>query len=371
MAKLKTRKPTGNVPWPFILLEGEESAGKTYQAALLSASDKVGTVYWFDLAEGSADEYAAIEGADYEIIEHDGTYRDIYEQMQAVHDEARKAAIAGEPPVVLVLDSGSSLWKMLKKWTNQRATRSKKNAAILAQDPDAAIDVAMNLWNDAVDRWSDVIHLLQTFPGIAIMTARGKWITAIDGNGRPVVDRGRAVKEWKVEAQQYTPFDCSVWVRMKRDDPPQVIKARSLKMPVIPGKPLTIKDFTLEDLIFERLGCSTKTQPRQMTALAGDRVTAWLDKRAFDTLTGAEHIETLKGVWRAARDDQSLTRPERVAIQAKVEARVIEINEPKRDMGDKPPSDEDRLRAAAAQQNGNGDADADADGTVIGGQRAA
>ncbi|MFD6811895.1 hypothetical protein, partial [Streptomyces anthocyanicus] len=81
--KLKTRKPTGIVPWPLVLIEGEEGSGKSYSAAEFSASDLIGQTYWIDLAEGSADEYAAIEGADYEIVVHDGTYRDILEQIEA------------------------------------------------------------------------------------------------------------------------------------------------------------------------------------------------------------------------------------------------------------------------------------------------
>lgn len=95
--QLKTRKPTGIVPWPLLLIEGEEGAGKTYSAAQFSSSDHIGQMYWIDLDEGSADEYAAIEGANYLIIEHDGTYRDILEQVEAVHAEARRAAAAGEP----------------------------------------------------------------------------------------------------------------------------------------------------------------------------------------------------------------------------------------------------------------------------------
>ncbi|MGW1625783.1 hypothetical protein, partial [Streptomyces sp. NPDC002172] len=146
--KLKTRKPTGIVPWPLLLIEGEEGAGKTYCCAEFSASDRIGQMYWIDLAEGSADEYAAIPGADYEIIDHDGTYRDILEQVRAVHAEARRAALAGEPPVVLSIDSGTSLWRMLKTWTNDRARRGRSNAQRLQEDPDAAIDVGMNLWND-------------------------------------------------------------------------------------------------------------------------------------------------------------------------------------------------------------------------------
>lgn len=215
--KLKTRKPTGIVPWPLILVEGDEGAGKTYSAAEFSASKRIGQMYWIDLAEGSADEYAAIPGAKYLIIDHDGSYRDILEQIRAVYLEARRAAAAGEPPVVLSVDSGSSLWRMLKSWTNERARRSKSNAQRLQDDPDSSIDVGMNLWNDATERWLDVIHLLQTFPGIAIITARGKQITAIDDNGKPVTDnRGRVLKEWKVQAQKDLAFDSSVWVRMRR-----------------------------------------------------------------------------------------------------------------------------------------------------------
>ena len=39
---LRTRKPTGAVPWPCVLLEGEEKAGKTWALAELSGSERVG-----------------------------------------------------------------------------------------------------------------------------------------------------------------------------------------------------------------------------------------------------------------------------------------------------------------------------------------
>jgi hypothetical protein len=80
--------------------------------------------------------------------------------------------------VVLSVDASTALWRMLKTWTSERVRRGRRNAEVLAEDPDAAVDVGMNLWNDATDRWLDVIHLLQTFPGIAIVTARGKQVTA-------------------------------------------------------------------------------------------------------------------------------------------------------------------------------------------------
>ncbi|MFF3406675.1 AAA family ATPase [Streptomyces sp. NPDC002742] len=352
--KLKTRKPTGIVPWPLLLLEGEEGAGKTYSAAEFSASDRIGQMYWIDLAEGSADEYAAIPGADYAIIDHDGTYRDILEQIRAVYLEARRAAAAGEPPVVLSVDSGTALWRMLKTWTHERARRGNRNAKALQEDPDAAIDVGMNLWNDATERWLDIIHLLQTFPGIAIITARGKQITAIDDNGKPVTDgRGRALKEWKVQAQKDLAFDASVWVRMRRGQAPQVIKARSLRLRVEDGKPLDLPDFTIENLVFTRLGCSVESQPRQMPALVGDRVQAWLDEHDVVELRDVERLRELW--WEAAGDDTGLIRAEVVSIRAAIERKVAEVENPPTEMGHGPASDADRLRAVVERRAEEGD----------------
>ncbi|MFJ7422716.1 AAA family ATPase [Streptomyces uncialis] len=345
--KLKTRKPTGVVPWPLILIEGEESSGKTYSAASFSASDKIGQMYWIDLAEGSADEYAAIPGANYLLIEHDGTYRDILEQIEAVYEEAARAAAVGEPPVVLAVDSVSALWRMLTNWTQERARRTKKNAALLAEDPDTAIDITMNLWNDAVERWQRVMHLLQTLPGIAVVLARGKEVSAVDDNGNPIRNR----KEWKVSGHKDLGFDVSVWVRMKRDEDPQIIKARSLRMRIERRKPLRVPDFTIEDLVFDRLGCSSQSQPRVMPALSGDRVQPWLTRVAKTTTK-----DELAAVWRATRPDESgLTRDEAATVQSAITTRLAAIEAPPKSL-DQAAADDPaaKLRAAAEREAANG-----------------
>ena len=109
---LKTRKPTGRVPWPCILLEGEEKSGKSWALAQFSASDKIGTLYWIDLNEGAGDEYGAIPGANYQIIEHDGSYASVLAAVQAVKAEARRAASSWEArhpgPDAGVVRSGSA-----------------------------------------------------------------------------------------------------------------------------------------------------------------------------------------------------------------------------------------------------------------------
>lgn len=348
---IKTRKPTGIVPWPLLLIEGEEGAGKTYSAAQFSSSERIGQMYWIDLDEGSADEYAAIEGADYLIIEHDGTYRDILEQVEAVHAEARRAAAAGEPPVVLVIDSGSALWRMLTNWTYERGRRTTKNRKLLQDDPDAAYDIGRNLWNDALERWNRVVYLLRTLPGIAIVLARGKEVSATDDNGQPV----RNKTEWKVAAQKDLGFDATCWIRMKRDADPQVIKVRSLRVQVQRGKPVTLQDFSIEDLVFNRLGCSVESQPRVMPALAGDLVQPWLSR--IEELTDKDSLQAL---WRAVPEQANrLGREEILTIRAAAERRAAELDNPRSGMGEGPLSDADKLRAAARRKAAEQDADAE------------
>ncbi|MBP5905773.1 AAA family ATPase [Streptomyces sp. LBUM 1478] len=349
--QLKTRKPTGIVPWPLLLIEGEEGAGKTYSAAQFSSSDRIGQMYWIDLDEGSADEYAAIEGANYLIIEHDGTYRDILEQVEAVHAEARRAAAAGEPPVVLTIDSGSALWRMLTNWTYERGRRTRKNRALLQEDPDAAFDIGRNLWNDATERWNRIVYLLRTLPGIAIVLARGKQVSATDDNGQPIQNKS----EWKVSAQKDLGFDSSCWVRMKRNADPQVIKVRSLRMRVERNKPLPLRDFTIEDLVFNKLGCSVESQPRIMPALVGDLVQPWLSR-----IAGLTDKKLLEALWRAVPDPVNrLSHDEILTIRAAAEQRAAELDSPRREMGEGPLSDADKLRAAAQRKANEQDADAE------------
>lgn len=199
--KLRTRKPTGVTPWPVILLEGEEKAGKSHKAAEFTGSEKTGQAYWLELGEDTADEYAAVPGADYLLIDHNGSYRDILGQIEAVHAEAKRAAAAKEKPVVLVIDSVSMLWRMLVNWTNDRARRSNSGQNKLRKDPDAEVKPSMNLWNDAAERWNKVMYLVRTMPGIVILLARGKEVAAVDGNGDPIPARrtggSRATSPWR------------------------------------------------------------------------------------------------------------------------------------------------------------------------------
>ncbi|MFI5781147.1 hypothetical protein [Nocardia sp. NPDC051570] len=327
---LKTRKPTGKTPWPFILIEGGEKTGKSWAMAELTASPRVGRAFWLDLSEGAADEYAAIPGADYEVIEHDGTFRDIYHQVAEAHAVAARASRDGELPVCLLIDSMTAEWELLKDMVSDRARRSKYARKLLQDDPDAEIKPAMNLWNDAAERHGRMMRLLMTFPGIVVATARGKEVAALDNQGKPIPN----TKEYKVEGHKNLAFDASAWVRLSRDTAPRVIGVRSVHAGIRPGvdKPVPAPSFTLEWLIFDVLKCDPATaQPRNYVQLAAeqrkepepdpaplsvaDRARAAVGRMTARTVTeedcaealrvaidAATTKETLQEIWKSAAD---------------------------------------------------------------------
>lgn len=254
---LKTRKPTGAVPWPLILIEGEEKAGKTWACAQFTASDKVGRSFWIDMGEGAADEYGAIPGASYEVVEHDGSWADLYANVAEIHELAGKALADGGKPVVLIIDTMTSEWDLLKDWAADRAKTSKSNRAKLERDPNAEVTITGNLWNDANARHKKLMKLLKTFPGIALITAHGKQTAVIGADGQPVEGK----KTHKVEAQKSLGADASCWLRLFREEPGIIVGGRSVHLQFRPGdKPRELAaDWTLEGIIFGALGCDAAT----------------------------------------------------------------------------------------------------------------
>jgi hypothetical protein len=289
---LKTRPPTGAVPWPLLLVEGGEKSGKSWAAAVLSSSEKVGRTLWIDWSEGAADEYGAIDGARYEVIEHDGTWSSVMEQVHAARDEARRAVEAGEKPVVLVIDSMTAEWDDLKDWVDGKARRRDVNVKRLEKDPDAEVQITTDLWNLATSRHKDLMRILMRFPGIVVMTAKGEDQVAME-NGKPTKER-----VWKVMGQKNLAFDASVWVRLSRTEHPQIVGARSVHAGIKPGddKPRRVPDLTLEKLVFDILKCDPKTAHVRDFASIQDRVLDLLD--SIDKATTKDQLTAL---WRDAK----------------------------------------------------------------------
>ncbi len=269
---LQTRKPTGAVPWPLLLIEGEEKAGKTWSCAEFTASPKVGRCFWIDLNEGAADEYGAIPGASYEVIEHDGSWTALYQNVAEVHELAAKTLAGGGKPVVLIIDTMTSEWDLLKDWAADRAKSTKSNRKRLEADPNAEVVITGNLWNDANARHRKLMGLLKTFPGIVLMTAHGKQVAVIGPDGQPVEGK----KTHKVEAQKTLGADASCWLRLFREEPGFIVGGRSVHLQFRPGedpKPLAA-DWTLAGIVFDVLKCDpASAHVRDLVAPKADAVT--------------------------------------------------------------------------------------------------
>lgn len=274
---LKTRRPTGAISWPLILLAGEAKTGKTWAAAAFTGDERVGRSFWLDLGEGCADEYGAVPGADYEIIEHDGTWIDIIAQVTEVRDVAAEALAKGEKPVTLTIDSMTAEWAMLSAWTDVRARRSANNKKMLEADPDAEIDITSNYWNDATSRHNRLMNMLKTFPGIVVMTSLETEKTQFGPGGKPIPN---APKVAKPDGQKRLSADVNVWVRLSLTEDPVIVGMRyPAKMNIIPGKPgkenqpKPYADFTIGKLVFDFLGIeSSAIQVRNTPVLDADQV---------------------------------------------------------------------------------------------------
>jgi len=269
---LQTRPPTCVVPYPTILVEGPADSGKTWMFVQLTTSPLVGRCLLLDLGDGRGDEYGdAITGTPtYELIEHDGTWSSIIGQVEAAHAEAARAHAAGEKPVVLCVDSGSRVWDMLKSWGNARAKGSIKHQRLLAWDPNAEVRIPNNIWDDVRDRHNQFLHLLTTFPGITVITARGREMWIDEESTDPVPK----MASYKVDCHRDLLHAATVWIRLSLDAPPTIIGAQSKHLNITHGtdEARIVPDLNLADLIFKMLRVSPGSQPRQLVRLGQERL---------------------------------------------------------------------------------------------------
>lgn len=242
LAQLKTRKPTGKPSWPVLLLAGGEKCGKSYAAAALSASDLIDRTFWIEIGEGSADQYGAIPGARYEIVEHDGTFPDLLAVAEAI------VAQPSNPnrPHAIVVDSMTEFWDLLG---NEQATIAK------ARKKDT---ITMDQWNAAKRRWRQFFDVIRKHNGPVIVTARYEQVTVMDDRGQPTKQ-----KEWKVRAEKNLVFEVDGTIEIPKPRQFYLNGMRSLAMSVPVGghKPLG-DDFALDrflrDLGLGRPGASAE-----------------------------------------------------------------------------------------------------------------
>jgi len=209
---LKTRRPTGKAPWPMILLAGREKTGKSYAAAAFSASDMIDRTFYLEIGEGSADQYGAIPGARYEIVEHDGSHAGILGAIQDV-----KAEPTNGRPHAIVVDSMSELWGLLCDEQQTIANERRKRT------------ITMDQWNAAKKRWRKIIDELRGHKGPVILTARYEQVTIMK-DGQPTAE-----KEWKVRAEKDLPFEVDGLITLTEPRRPFVAGMRTVAINIPAG----------------------------------------------------------------------------------------------------------------------------------------
>ncbi|MDF2895731.1 MAG: hypothetical protein K0Q46_2517 [Rhodococcus erythropolis] len=239
---IATRKPTGKPSWPLLLAAGGEGAGKSFLAAQASASELVGRTLWVGHGEQDPDEYALIPGADFDIVEYDGTITGL---RKIIHEAA--AEPKGDKPTLIVVDSGTKVWDTISENAqvdaNQRAARKGNRGG------DSTIGV--DIWNKHKAHWRDIIDVLRLHDGPAIITARYEEVAAMGKDPRT----GRTVptgdKVWKVKAEKGLPYDVDAVIHMPVRGQYTLSKVRSVRLQL--DEPKDWPNFTM-DAFWRALG---------------------------------------------------------------------------------------------------------------------
>lgn len=258
---LSTRRPTGKPPWPIMLITGPEKVGKSYSCAQASSSDLIGRTFWVGVGEDAPDEYGAVPGARFEIVEHDGTYRGI---LRALID-AKQEPAKGKPNLI-VLDSATRLWDLLTDMSQAEANRRAiaKAKKFNKQVPDEDVTVGPDLWNIAKSRWQNILDVLREHQGPSIVTARLERVMVVDKDGQPTKD-----KVDKIKAEKGLGADVGVIVEIQSLGDAYLTGVRSVRLAGRQGR-TSLPKFTV-DKVWRDLGLAEKdaTAPRQFTTANG------------------------------------------------------------------------------------------------------
>ncbi|BAM26701.1 AAA family ATPase [Corynebacterium ulcerans] len=235
MANFVTRKPTGRPSFPIILLAGVEGSGKTWAAVEATGLPLIDRAFFIEVGERMADEYGAVPGADFEIIEHNGTFNDI---LAAVRWAGAQEPAEGKANL-LIIDSMTEVWTLLQDEV-QIIANKRRNAR---RDANGDAQITMDLWNVAKDRHATLLNAVRAFRGPSILTSRLDNVTLMDG-GKPTGE-----KTWKVKAEKNLPYHAQAVVQARQPRVWTLTKVASTKLQLSPGGEMPIDGFTVGKLL--------------------------------------------------------------------------------------------------------------------------
>lgn len=267
MAELRTRRPAKTATWwSRVLLSGEPGTGAEWAAAEFTGDERLAGGYWLEVGpDANADLYAQARGANYDVIVHNGTWLDMYEQLCAAWVEAHDLAEAGYPSA-LVVTSMSGVHAMLNDTADRRARRQLATALTArGLDPAAAfsseipVEIHPDLWKLMNRRHGQLMSKILTWPGPVIMTAR----ETRSPEGR-----------WQLRANEQLGFDVTAWVRLTREDHPEIVSldtAQHYRLTRTERAALR-PEFTLARLVWVWSGCGTATRAPEPRVFDADQV---------------------------------------------------------------------------------------------------
>ncbi|MBG0818708.1 hypothetical protein [Planomonospora sp. ID82291] len=268
----------------FFVEGGMEDGGAIIHAcARLTASPRTGRAFWLDVGEGRQDEAAVIEGADYEVVVHDGSVRSIMAALEGVQQVAEQANADGEPPVVLIITM-VGVWRLLSDWARARSVHNKAARLKRHEDPDADIEVTRHHRNDSYDVHTSLVAALRRIPGIVVMTGRGHWVHPTDKSGQPT----GGPPEYVLDTHWGLGSIATMWLRLAGGTVPQIVAVNSWRAPHPSALPPLTEDWSLEALAFDVLGLDPAAaavpevvaprpdrSPEAILAEAVDKTTTW------------------------------------------------------------------------------------------------
>lgn len=193
---LRTRQPTGRPSWPIGLIAGRQKAGKSWQCALASASPLIDRTFWVSIGEHDPDEYGRIPGTRFEIVEHDGSYKQIVESVRDVAIEPRR----GAKPDLMVLDSGTRLWNMIHEHAQAQAAK-RARALNNGRMPNHEVPITNDLWTHAKAQWQQVLMYARAHNGPVLITARLDSVAVME-NGQATAERTD-----RIQSEKGLPYD--------------------------------------------------------------------------------------------------------------------------------------------------------------------
>ncbi|GHH57412.1 hypothetical protein [Lentzea cavernae] len=256
MTAPRLRRPTGKGGWQRALLTGDESGivDAAWAAAAFTADDRLVTTYWLELNPGeTGDVFGAAPNADFEILDHDGTWADIIDQVNAAWEVAHDVASSGPYPSALIVHGMSGEWMMLSDLADRRARR--RTAAELirrGEDPapayssDIKVEVDPDVWTLVGRRHRELMDKIKSWPGPVILIAR---------------EKRHADGRWILKAQDQLGFDVTAWVRFARGEKPEIVSfltPERARLNSRQRRELRSK-FTLSRMLWDWSGCTVDT----------------------------------------------------------------------------------------------------------------